>query len=181
LLAASCFTERRFGASNQEAPMAEQTLGFVTTREDGRKLRNPAGGELRFTARGEQTGGSLTSFESSAAPGEGPPLHVHANEDEVLYVIEGRLRFILGTRVEEAPAGSLVFIPRGVEHTWQNVGDVPARFLVLFTPAATGMEQFFERAAELPDDVGVAEVFKQLGADAGMEVLGPPMARASPR
>jgi quercetin dioxygenase-like cupin family protein len=162
--------------SIEEAPMAEQTRAFVSTREDGTTLRNPAGGELRFTARGEQSGGSLTSFESSAAPGEGPPLHRHVNEDEVLYVFEGRLRFILDAAVEEAPAGAFVFIPRGVEHTWQNVGDVPARFLALFTPAAIGMEQFFERAAELPDDVGVAEVFKRFGADAGMEVLGPPMA-----
>ena len=42
----------------------------------------------------------MTAFESAAAPGEGPPLHRHASEDEVLYVLKGRLR----VKLEEAHA-----------------------------------------------------------------------------
>jgi quercetin dioxygenase-like cupin family protein len=142
-------------------------------------LKNPAGGELTFKARGDQTGGSLTAFESSAAPGEGPPVHRHAREDEVIYVLEGQLRFKLDEKVLDAPAGSLVYIPRGTAHVWQNSGDDPARFLVFFTPAATGMEQFFERSAGLGGDLSASEAFKRFAGDAGMEVLGPPMAVAS--
>jgi quercetin dioxygenase-like cupin family protein len=142
---------------------------------DGHTVTNPVGGPLTFKARGEQTGGAMTVFESIAPPGEGPPLHLHAAEDEVVYVLEGRLRVRLGEVVHDAPAGSFVFIPKGTPHTWQNAGDVAARLLFVFTPAATGMEQFFERAA------GLADAFKTFAGDAGMEVLGPPLARPDTR
>ena len=56
----------------------------------------------------------------------------------------------------------------------------PGALLVLFTPAAAGMEQFFERSAELGDDAGVADAFKKFAGDAGMEVLGPPLAESDP-
>jgi quercetin dioxygenase-like cupin family protein/ketosteroid isomerase-like protein len=161
--------------------MAEDPRPFVSAPGDGRTVMNPVGGSLTFTARGELTGGALTAFESTAAPGEGPPLHRHANEDEVIYVLEGRLRVMLEGTVHDAPSGSFVFIPRGVPHPWQNAGDGPARFLALFTPAAGGMERFFERSAELGDDSRAADAFKKFASDAGMEVLGPPLAQSDTR
>jgi quercetin dioxygenase-like cupin family protein len=156
--------------------MAEGPHGFVTRAGEGDTMKNPAGGALMFLARDGHTGGALTMFETSAAPGDGPPLHLHVREDELLYVLEGLLRVKLGETIDEAPAGSIVFIPKGVPHTWQNAGDDPARFLVLFTPAASGMELFFERSAGLGDDLSAAEAFKRFASDAGMEVLGPPLA-----
>jgi hypothetical protein len=80
--------------------------------------------------------------------------------------------------VHEAPAGSFVFLPRDVPHTWQNGGETRARILVVFTPAAPGMERSFERAAELPDDTRAADAFGTFAGDAGMEVLGPPLAQS---
>src|SRR5690349_14632410 len=106
----------------------------------GETVQGPAGGPLTFKARGEQTGGALTAIENVIAPGDGPPLHVHANEDEAWWVIEGTLAFRIGERAAEAPAGTFVFVPRGVPHAFRNAGDGPARILVLFTPA--GMERF---------------------------------------
>jgi hypothetical protein len=52
--------------------------------------------------------------------------------------------------------------------------------LVLFTPAAAGMERFFERSAELADDARAADAFKKFASDGGMEVLGPPLAQTDP-
>src|SRR5919201_965948 len=121
---------------------------------------------------------TLPEGEGAAAPGEGPPLHSHANEDEFMYVLEGQLRFRLDETDHAGPTGSFVFIPRGVPHTWQNAGDGHARVLFVFTPASPGMERFFERSAELPEDTRMADAFKTLASDAGMEVLGPPLARA---
>jgi quercetin dioxygenase-like cupin family protein len=153
---------------------------FVSAPGEGQTVTNPLGGPLTFKARGQQTGGALTAFESIAAPGEGPPLHRHASQDEVIYVLAGRLRVRLEETIHEAPAGSFVFIPRGTTHTWQNAGDDPASLLVLFAPAAVGMERFFERSAELADDTRAADAFKRFASDAGMEVLGPPLARSAP-
>jgi quercetin dioxygenase-like cupin family protein len=154
----------------------EHTRAIVIGPGDGQTVANPAGGGLTYKARSVQTRGALTAWESTAAPGEGPPLHLHAKEDEFMYVLEGRLRFRLDETEHPAPAGSFVFIPRGVPHTWQNAGDAHARILFFFTPASAGMERFFERSAELPRNTRMADAFKTLASDAGMEVLGPPLA-----
>lgn len=152
---------------------------IVRDRGDAHALENGVGGQVTYWARGEETGGALTVLETVAVPGAGPPLHVHV-EDEFIYVIEGRLRFRVEDAVRELPAGSFVFIPRNVIHTWQSVGDVNARFLFGYAPEAPGMERFFERGAELPDDSRLAEAFSRFASDAGMEVVGPPLGKSHP-
>lgn len=154
----------------------EPARAIVMGPGEGETVANPAGGGLTYKARSGQTGGGLTAWESTAAPGEGPPLHRHVGEDEFMYVLEGLLRIRLDDTDHSAPAGAFVFIPRGVAHTWQNAGDGQARILFVFTPASPGMERFFERAAELPADTRMAGSFRTLASAAGMEVLGPPLA-----
>jgi len=144
---------------------------------EGETLQGPAGGPLTFKARGEQTNGTLTAFENVIAPGDGPPAHLHSDVDESWYVLEGTLRFRLGDEMSPAPAGTFVFVPRGVPHVFQNVGDEPARILVLFTPS--GMEGFFDRFAQLEGPIDPS-VFGRLGSEAGMKVVGPPLALSDP-
>ena len=146
---------------------------FVVHPGAGATVQGPAGGPLTFKARGEQTDGGLTAFENVVAPGDGPPLHVHANEDEAWYVVEGEFRFRLDEELESAPAGAFVFVPRGTRHCFQNIGDAPGRILVLFTPS--GMERFFDRFAALPADAPAPEAFRSIGADVDMDVVGPPL------
>jgi quercetin dioxygenase-like cupin family protein len=136
---------------------------------------NLTGGRLTFKARAADTGGALTFFETIVKPGEGPPLHLHREDEEFLYFIEGQFRVRLGDDVHEAPAGSLVFIPKGTVHTWTNAGDTAGRLLAVFTPAAPRMEAFFESAATLSAEARADESFATFAADAGMEVLGPPL------
>ena len=143
---------------------------------EGGTVDNPLGGDVVFKARGEQTEGTLTAFETVVASGDGPPLHTHANEDESLYVLDGEVRFKLGDEIRAAPAGSFVFIPRGAPHTWQNVGDGRARMLIHFTPS--GMERFFDGFAALETPGPAA--FETVGAEVGMDVVGPPLAESDP-
>src|SRR4051812_27562615 len=105
---------------------------------DGATVEGPVGGPLTFKVRGEQTGGALTALENVIPPGQGPPLHAHADEDEAWYVLAGELEFRLDEDLHRAPTGSFVFVPRGTPHCFVNVGEEPARVLVLFTPS--GME-----------------------------------------
>jgi quercetin dioxygenase-like cupin family protein len=151
---------------------------FAIGPGEGETVQGPAGGPLTFKARGEQTNGALTLFENVIAPGDGPPLHTHAGEDESWYVLEGVLRFRLGDEVASAPAGSFVFVPRRTPHCFQNVGEGPARIIVMFTPS--GMERFFDRFATLPAGPVDPRVFGRLGAEVGMDVVGPPMAATHP-
>ncbi len=152
-----------------------QTAARTVAPGEGTRIQGPAGGPLTFKVRGEDTGGALTAFENLIAPGEGPPVHAHAGEDESWYVLEGELRFSLDGEEARAPAGTFVFVPRGTPHAFRNDGDVPARILVLFTPS--GMERFFDAFAALPAGTPLEpRVVGELGREVGMRVLGPPLA-----
>lgn len=158
--------------------MADDHGALVLEDGEGATIQGPAGGPLTFKARGVETGGGLTAFVNTVAPGDGPPLHRHEREGESWYVLEGTLRFKLGADLRLAPTGTFVFVPPRVPHCFQNVGDTPARILVLFTPA--GMEEFFDRFAELPAGPVGPDVFAELGRDVGLEVLGPPLTLSDP-
>jgi len=98
------------------------------------------------TLRAEQTGGSISLVDFTlAADGHGPAPHYHETFDEIYHVISGTLTVTIGTEQHEAPTGSSIFIPRGVVHTFQNHGDVPARFLFLMSPG--GFERAFDDLA----------------------------------
>lgn len=61
------------------------------------------------------------------------PLHLHRNDDEAWYVLEGTLCVRLGKDVVEAHAGSAVFVPRGTAHTYWNPGPGLVRYLLVMT------------------------------------------------
>ena len=159
--------------------MARDTI--LSARGEGESLPNPIAEAIEFKARADQTAGTLTAFESAPGPGDGPPLHLHANEDEIIYFLDGLFRLKVDDVVRSAPSGSFALIPKGVPHAWQNIGDAPGRLLVMFLPGAAGMEQFFAGlAAVAPGDDSVAEQFATLAEAAGMKVCGPPLAQSDP-
>jgi quercetin dioxygenase-like cupin family protein len=133
---------------------------------------------MTIKARAETTSGSFSALENVVPPKEGPPLHLHRHEDEMYYVLDGELRFKLAGTLHDAPAGSFVFIPKGTPHCFQNVGDAPARILVMFTPA--GMERFFEDQAALPPGPMDTDRHRTLAKGVAMEILGPPLAVTDP-
>jgi quercetin dioxygenase-like cupin family protein len=53
----------------------------------------------------------------------GAPWHVHSHEDECFYVLEGRILVQSGEEVFEAGPRSFVFLPRGVPHYWDVLGE----------------------------------------------------------
>ena len=89
---------------------------------------------------GPETGGALALQEVLVPPGNFIPVHLHRNEEEAWYVLEGSLTFTLGDRTIEGPAGSFVLSPRGVAHSYGNAGTQLAGVLLLFSPA--GMEHY---------------------------------------
>jgi quercetin dioxygenase-like cupin family protein len=128
----------------------------------------------------ESTAGRVGVTETLAPRGSGSPLHVHHNEDEWFYVIDGELTFWVGGQVITAPAGSFVYGPREVPHTF-IVSSEQARFLLVVEPA--GFESFVRAlgqpaqelvipppATEPPDVAAMAA----LAAEYGIEILGPP-------
>src|SRR5205807_1925244 len=62
------------------------------------------------------------------------PLHVHLEDDEAWYVLEGRLCVRLGDQDYVAGPGGAVLAPRGAPHTYWNPHPDPARYLLVMTP-----------------------------------------------
>ena len=101
----------------------------------------------------------------------GPPQHYHLNEDETFHVLEGRVAFFLNGEWREIGPGGAAFMPRGVVHTFKNVGDQPSRMLLTTMPS--GFEEFFARcAAEFarPGGPDMARII-EIGVEHGIHFL----------
>ncbi len=121
---------------------------IVIAPHEGRAARGGGGAETRIKATGPETAGLLEVFEQVSTAGSGPPLHIHHECAEALYVLEGEVKFDIGSDHVTASTGSFVFVPNGVPHTYTNVGPAEARVLFWFTPAAR-MAGYFEELANL--------------------------------
>ena len=81
----------------------------------------------------EQTGGSFSLIEELAPRGAATPLHVHEEDEETFYVLEGELTFYLGDdQPIPASAGSFVHVPGGEAHAFR-VESETARYLIITT------------------------------------------------
>jgi len=97
---------------------------------------------MTLKASAEHTGGAYSLTDSVVPSGGGPPPHVHHQEHEAFWVLEGELEVQVGESTFRANAGSFVHLPKGIPHAYQNIGTGPARFLTLMVPG--GLETFFE-------------------------------------
>lgn len=111
-----------------------------------------AGRYVRILIDGPRTDGTYTVLEIRARPGEGPPLHLHANEDEHLTVLEGRIAVTLDREEHVLEPGDELTLPRGVPHHVRATSD-EARYLAVCTPA--GIEDFLRATREEPDGVPI--------------------------
>src|SRR5947207_9286114 len=138
------------------------------------------GGLALIKASSEATDGRVLVVEMLAPRGAGSPLHVHHREDEWFYVTDGELTFWVGGEVIEAPAGSFVYGPRGIPHTFE-VASEEARFLLVAEPA--GFEGFLrgvgQPAKELtiptpPSEPPAPAQLATAAAEDGVEIVRPP-------
>ena len=132
--------------------MSEQRArGYVLDADAGERL-SFAGAAFLVRASAETTGGAFAVIEE-ADPLD-TPLHVHANEDELFYVIEGEHVFRVGEEEYRAGPGAVVFGPRHVPHEHRRVVPRTGRFLTVVSPP--GFEGFFRElsAAESAGGAG---------------------------
>ncbi len=106
----------------------------------------------RLVVDGQRSGGmSLGDFVLPPRT-PGPSRHVHTLEDEAAYVIDGVLTAEVGTQRFDVGAGAFLWMPRGLPHTFANLGDEPARGLGLINPS--GFEHFFAEVSEYVASTG---------------------------
>jgi len=131
--------------------------------------------EMVVKADAATTGGVVSVLEATEPPGFGPPVHVHTDAAEAFYVLEGEYVMSLDGEEVRCPAGSFVFIPRGVPHGFR-VGDAPSRKLNFYFPAS--MIGYFDDLASALGRTDVTEDELASIAEAhSMEIVGPPSER----
>jgi len=104
----------------------------------------------------------------------GAPPHIHSNEDEHFYVLEGEVDFLERGEVVRATTGSLVVLPRGHLHGFWNDTDHPARLLLIISPGE--FSDFFDevvaeiRRTHADDPKAIGGLIAQAAAKRGVEI-----------
>jgi mannose-6-phosphate isomerase-like protein (cupin superfamily) len=101
----------------------------------------------------------------------GPARHLHFDQDEWFYALEGEFSFEIGEEKFELKQGDSLFGPRRVPHVWAHKGQGRGRILIAFTPAGQ-MEAFFR---EVTKENAMPPLDPALWRAHGMELLGPPL------
>jgi mannose-6-phosphate isomerase-like protein (cupin superfamily) len=106
-------------------------------------IRKPAQGRTiavvgdvyRFLATGEDTNSQYALWEAIVLPGGGPPPHVHSQEEEGFYILEGEITFTMGDQRLVAGPGMFANMPVGTPRSFKNESGQPARRLISVAPA----------------------------------------------
>lgn len=124
--------------------------GFVTAGSK-QETYNIMGRQAPVTLMVNKTqhGVSGMSFcKEVIAPDDFIPVHRHKNEDEIVYIQEGKGEFILGSEKTDVETGSIAFVPKGAWHGLKNSGALP--LIMIFTYSPAGFEDYFR-------EIGVPE------------------------
>lgn len=157
--------------------MNTNPVPYALGSEDGESLWG-FGSLTTIKASAGQTDGRFSLIEVLSPGGAATPIHVHREDDESFYVVEGELTFYLedGEPVS-ASAGSFVHVPGGSVHAFQ-VDSETARYLII----TTHQHELFYRAISEPTRTrsippAAPLDMEKIGPAAqeyGVEILGPP-------
>jgi quercetin dioxygenase-like cupin family protein len=124
--------------------------------------------EIRYLIDGAVTGAGVGVFELTVPPGARvPPAHSHSQNEEVVYVLDGVLRYTVDDETRDLKQGERMYTPRGSVHAFSNPHGAPARALIILTPDIGA--QYFREVAEAahapggPNPAKLVEVMTRYG------------------
>lgn len=109
------------------------------------------------------------SWHATFPDGTFVPPHIHADQDEYIYILEGRFDLLLDGKPASAEAGDLIRLPRGISHGIFNKSGAPVKCVFWVSPTA-GLWQLFTEIHNVPDPAEVVRI----AAKYGVEFLPPP-------
>ena len=124
-----------------------------TIHEDDAEALGLPGRELRWlVAPNALQANHCSACVIRVAPGDRVrPAHSHPNGEEVIYIIRGSGRVLVGGEVSDVRAGSVVLFPRGVVHMLHNTGDEEMKVVCFFAPP-TGLDNYvMHEGVDFPD------------------------------
>jgi mannose-6-phosphate isomerase-like protein (cupin superfamily) len=134
---------------NEEILMSDSFLAAGQGRVI--RIRN---GNIVFKTVGAETEGRVGIFEQTMQKGDPGPLpHFHKETTEMFYLLEGSLDFVLDGAARSVEAGGFIRVPPNTVHEFSQRGDVPARFLIMFSPGKA-RERYFEGLAAIAAEDG---------------------------
>lgn len=130
--------------------------------------------DIRYLIDGTISGAAMGMFELTIPAGARvPPAHSHRENEEIVYVLDGVLRYTVDDETRDLKPGQRMYTPRGSVHAFSNPHDSTARALIILTPDIGA--QYFRDIAEVvgapggPNPAKMAEVMTRYGL-----VLAPP-------
>jgi quercetin dioxygenase-like cupin family protein len=152
---------------------AQPSALYVPAGQDRyREHRGLGVSAIEFKVTPQDNGGDLLILENIFHAQGGPPRHLHYEQDEVFYALEGEFLIEVGDERRLLRPGDSLLAPRRVPHVWAHVGEGRGRILITFAPAGQ-MEAFFRV-------VTPTNAMPQQNADLfrahGMALVGPPLA-----
>jgi quercetin dioxygenase-like cupin family protein len=138
-----------------DATKGEQGAGGVFP--DGGRSVWLMGMLITFKAVSQESGGAYSVYVATIPANTGAPPHIHHQESEAFYMLEGELDFIAGERAVRAASGDFLHVEKGVIHGYTNPGPAIARYVGIVTPG--GLHE---------------QLFAALGEEATSETLPPP-------
>jgi quercetin dioxygenase-like cupin family protein len=127
----------------------------------------------------ESTGGAYSMVHHTGAPGHATPYHLHHEEDEAFYVLDGEFTFICDGDKTILGPGGYIFLPRGVPHGIRCTGSAPSTMLIFAMPGTGYMGMMLEMAEPAKERVlppvtaPDIEKLTMLCAKYKIDVLGP--------
>lgn len=163
------------GQNVQAQKTKRPNKGFVVKATESRfnektKIGGKSPNDIKVSQK--DTNGDLTVFEYTGNEKGGPPLHVHPNQDEIFFIVQGEYLFQVGEDKHNLKAGDTIFLPRTIPHAFAQLTDKGKMFF-LFQPSGK-MEDFFRaigNQASTPTPEQGAKIF----AAHDMKVVGPPL------
>lgn len=150
----------------------------VRQADEGERLWFAGGGVFTMKASAEETGKAFVMLEDRVVRGKTTPLHLHPDEDEVIYVLEGEMLAHFDGENHRVGERGLFFAPRGVPHAFLITSDT-AHLLAFQTPG-TGWgfyESITEPAtsdADASRPADFARLQEAARTSSTIEILGPP-------
>jgi quercetin dioxygenase-like cupin family protein len=148
---------------------------------EGEQLWFAGGGLLTMKATSEETGGAFSLFEDREVLGKPTPLHLHPDNDEVTYVLEGEILVHIDGEEHRVGEGGVSVVPRGVPHAFLVTSET-ARLLCLTVPGTGWAEVFYRELCEPASQGAVpgshpadfARIREVAERSDSIEILGPP-------
>src|SRR3954452_19942106 len=153
-------------------------IPIIRQAEEGERMWFAGGGVFTWKATAAETGGAFLAFEDHLERGKTTPLHLHPDEDEALYVLDGELLVHVEGEEHTVARGSLFVAPRGVAHAFMVTSEM-AHVFSFQTPGSG--ERFYREAgepapaeADAPRPRHSARLRQVAEGSPSIEVLGPP-------